>query len=260
MSNRTIVVGDTHGCADELSELLGVLRLTEGDRLISLGDLLDKGPDPVRVVSLFREAGAELVLGNHEEKLMRFLSHERRIADARAANPKQTPPSNPMKATGRLRDYLDTMSEENLDYLATARVYVDLPAFGAVVLHGGVEPSMEKLPPSTFAGLTGKEKDQVSRLLRTRHVSKDTGKMLTLGTATVQDPFWADIYDGRFGHVFFGHDPSDGQVRAFPHATGLDTGCVYGGRLTAVVLTEGQVPEFVSVPGRKYATRLYDEE
>ena len=73
---RTLVIGDVHGCLDELRALL-VRCSFDGasDRLVLLGDLLDRGPDPVGCVQFARELGAESVVGNHEETHLRFRSH-----------------------------------------------------------------------------------------------------------------------------------------------------------------------------------------
>ena len=76
MGSRTIVVGDVHGCLEELDELLSRLEVGPSDRLVLAGDLMDRGPDPVGVVRRARERGALAVLGNHDEKHLRFARHE----------------------------------------------------------------------------------------------------------------------------------------------------------------------------------------
>lgn len=73
---RAIVIGDTHGCIDELRELIGKLLPTPSDRLVFLGDFMDRGPDPVECVRIVRELGAESVKGNHDDKHVRWRSHE----------------------------------------------------------------------------------------------------------------------------------------------------------------------------------------
>ncbi|WP_405496826.1 metallophosphoesterase family protein [Nocardia sp. NBC_00511] len=69
---RTVVVGDIHGCFDELMELLEALALSDEDLLVSVGDLVDRGPKPVEVVEFFRARGNSVVVaGNHERKHVR---------------------------------------------------------------------------------------------------------------------------------------------------------------------------------------------
>ncbi|MFE3056378.1 metallophosphoesterase family protein [Nocardia sp. NPDC059239] len=69
---RTVIIGDIHGCFDELLELLEKVELTEDDLLVSVGDLVDRGPKPHEVVSLFRERpNSVVVMGNHERKHVR---------------------------------------------------------------------------------------------------------------------------------------------------------------------------------------------
>ena len=59
------IVGDIHGCAEELALLLAELALGPGDRLVSCGDLFHRGPDPVGVMDLLAECRGAFVLGNH---------------------------------------------------------------------------------------------------------------------------------------------------------------------------------------------------
>ena len=69
---RDIIIGDVHGCFDELRELLDRLAATDEDRLISVGDLVDRGPRSVEVWELFRARPNTVVLmGNHERKHVR---------------------------------------------------------------------------------------------------------------------------------------------------------------------------------------------
>ncbi|MFC8044924.1 metallophosphoesterase family protein [Nocardia sp. NPDC057353] len=69
---RTVIVGDIHGCHAELVELLAVAEVGPDDLLVSVGDLVDRGPAPAEVVRLFRERPNSLVLmGNHERKHVR---------------------------------------------------------------------------------------------------------------------------------------------------------------------------------------------
>jgi len=101
----------------------------------------------------------------------------------------------------------------------------------------------------------------VQREITSRTV-RPKGEFIGLGQETPDDPFWAQDYDGRFGHVYFGHNPypKASEPVQFSHATALDLGCVFGGRLAAAILEPGQAPRFITVPSRgSYATALWDE-
>lgn len=69
---RTLIVGDVHGCADELRALLAQAK---ADRVVMVGDLFTKGPDPAGVYELVR--GREAVMGNHDDRLIRVLDQDR---------------------------------------------------------------------------------------------------------------------------------------------------------------------------------------
>lgn len=91
MSNRAIVIGDVHGCIDELDELLRTLQYKPGEDLVYFtGDLIDRGPSPVGVVRRAREIGAFSVMGNHEEKLVCWFKHEKVRKESGKKNPMQS--------------------------------------------------------------------------------------------------------------------------------------------------------------------------
>ncbi|MEZ6047531.1 MAG: metallophosphoesterase family protein [Planctomycetaceae bacterium] len=75
MTERTIAIGDIHGCGTALETLLSALELTENDRLVLLGDIVDRGPQTRQVIELLlqlKSDGQEIILirGNHEEMLL----------------------------------------------------------------------------------------------------------------------------------------------------------------------------------------------
>src|SRR5689334_12195322 len=70
-AGRTILIGDIHGCLDELQALLKTCAVDwKSDRVISVGDLVAKGPDSHGVLQLVRETGMAAVMGNHDAKLL----------------------------------------------------------------------------------------------------------------------------------------------------------------------------------------------
>jgi predicted phosphodiesterase len=75
--SRTIVVGDIHGCYDELIKLLEKVELTSADRVVSVGDLIAKGPKSKEVLDLFsNDTRFSSVIGNHDLKVLSFWKGE----------------------------------------------------------------------------------------------------------------------------------------------------------------------------------------
>src|SRR3954471_18876122 len=72
MTGRLIAIGDIHGCHVEFAELLAKLALTKDDRVILLGDLINRGPDSCKVIDLARQHATVSLLGNHELRLLKF--------------------------------------------------------------------------------------------------------------------------------------------------------------------------------------------
>jgi len=214
----TIVVGDVHGCVDELSDLLAACRYGAGDQLVLVGDLVAKGPDSRGVLALVRELGARSVLGNHDAHLLR----------ARNALLRGGPqPARPIRpATARLVRELDDRDWQVLDALP---LWLSLPEHQALVVHAGLEPGKP---------LAAQDPEL---LLNIRTIRPDGS-----GSRGRDDGvLWGSSWPGP-ELVLFGHHASAGLQR-HPFAIGLDTGCVYGNQLTACVLPERRI---VSVPAR----------
>lgn len=214
---RTFVVGDVHGCADELDDLLRTLAFGRGDRLVFVGDLVAKGPDSAGVVDRAREIGALAVVGNHELPVLRY-------ADARRRGEAPTGVREGHASVAR------SLSDAALRWLENLPFTLPLQEFGVRVVHAGMAPGVAL------------ESQALDWLVNMRSLREDgsVSKRVDEGVP------WASVYTGP-EHLVFGHDAIRGLQR-YPHATGLDTGCVYGGRLTAL-----ELPGFVlhSVPARK---------
>jgi len=222
MSTRTIIVSDVHGCLDELEALLDDLRFVAGqDRLITVGDLVGKGPNGAGVVRFFREGGHEAVLGNHDEKLLKFKRGALRkpLAEAHQA-------------------HADAMSDADWEWLAALPLWLRLPEYEAIVVHAGLVPGVPL------------ERQRQKDLLNIR-----TLRANGTGSSRPDDGVpWASLWQGP-ERVIFGHDAVRG-LQKWPHAIGLDTGCCYGGRLSALVLPSDRVARqrafsvYVAVPLR----------
>ena len=224
---RTLVVGDVHGCLEELDELLRLLGPRSDDRLLFLGDLLDRGPDPIGVLRRVRALGAECLLGNHEEKHLRYARHEAKVRAIPGYK-------NPMRAfTGALLAEHRALTEDDLGWLARLPVTLQ-PMPGWLAVHGGFEPGRPL------------DRQKIPLMLRLRHVSA-SGRFVGGDDPTVAPPGsrpWASAWRGPES-VVYGHQVHDlGTPRVDRHpgsgaeCWGIDTGCCFGGRLTALVLPE----------------------
>jgi len=242
---RTIVIGDVHGCLDELDELLRTLEHRRGDRLVLAGDLVDRGPDPVGVVRRARELGALAVLGNHEEKHLRFRRHEAR---ARA----EPGYRNPMASfhADRMAEHL-AYSEDDWRWIEALPAWLRLDPRWLVV-HAGFEPRWP----------LAKQKERI--VVRVREVDA-TGKFVSTGDPRKPAPGavpWATMWRGPES-VIHGHQvvsleaPRIDRPAEDVECWGIDTGCVFGGRLTALVLPGREV---VQVPARAEYRPLDREE
>ena len=222
---RTLFIGDVHSCADELTELVDRAALVSGDRVVFTGDLLSRGPKPHAVLKLFRELGARAAVGNHEQRLLE--AHR-----ARAASEKGP------KLSSSHQTIVDELSPEDWQLLEALPLLVHVPEHGVVVAHAGIDA---RLPLS--------EQDPWV-VTHVRSIDADGEPSEKWGTD------WGARYGGPT-HIVFGHNARR-SPQLHPFATGLDTGCVYGGRLTAMMLPENAVPPpvvdradcLISVPAR----------
>jgi diadenosine tetraphosphatase ApaH/serine/threonine PP2A family protein phosphatase len=226
---RSFIVGDVHGCLDELDELVALLDARAGDRFMFLGDYVDRGPDSVGVVRRVRELlarfpGSAAIAGNHEERALRSRERQR---DGEA--------------------WTAAASDDDWRFLDGLPLLVRLPEHGALLVHAGIFPRFfEHYPtigdvPAAWRKGGGKRGERLRMLLRVRSVDA-SGAFVGLGDERADARHWSSVYDGREGFCFFGHDPqlTPAEPLRAKHALGLDTGCCFGGRLSAAVLESGR--------------------
>lgn len=214
---RTLVVGDLHGCYDELMALLDVAKFGAEDRVVCVGDLVTKGLKSREVLELFMsDARFTSVLGNHDRALLAYWRGERKKKKLKDAQ---------RKCAKELKDG----RERYAAFLETLPKYVDLGSH--VVIHAGLRPGVPLAEQSI----------------------EDLTELRTLGDdpASREGTPWYEVYDGE-KFALFGHWPG-AQPRRGPRALGLDTGCVYGQRLTAYVVETGELHSVA-------ALRAYDKK
>ena len=198
MSGRTIVVGDIHGCFDELTALLEKVRLDESDRVVCVGDLIVKGEKNREVLDLFmNDARFSSVLGNHDRVLRRYYRGEE-------VTLKET--------QEKARRELEADEARYSAYLQSLPLMIDLGSH--IVVHAGVRPGV---------ALSGQTIEDLTEL---RTLGEDRTNR--------EGVPWYEHYDGE-KIVLFGHWPAP-EPRRGARALGLDTGCVYGFQLTAYII------------------------
>ncbi len=232
------VIGDVHGCRGELEALLAELgylvvrddegrpvdaKHPDGRRAVFLGDLVDRGPDTVGVLRLVMgmvEAGHALAVpGNHENKLVRAL-------DGRA-----------VQVSHGLGETLAQLAGEPEEFRRRVRDFCDGLVAHLVLDEGRLVVA--------HAGLKEAYHGRASGRVRSFALYGDTTGETDEYGLPVRLP-WAEDYRGR-AMVLYGHTPT--PVPTWVNNTMcLDTGCVFGGHLTALRYPE---KELVQVPAER---------
>ena len=214
---KIIVVGDVHGCLIELEELLDKCAYRpEKDRLIFVGDLINRGEHSLEVLQLAYTLGAECVLGNHEETL---LKHHLENRPAR-------------EDTAQLLQKLKEQAPFLISWIGSWPLYIKEKAF--VVVHAGIVPeyTLDKTPKKILTHVRYWDQEK-------RQMSKYSGTP------------WYHLYKGK-RLVIYGHWALKGlMVRE--NTIGLDSGCVWGGNLSALILPGQQI---VQVKAKKCYVKI----
>ena len=224
---RRIFVGDVQGCRVELERLLETLRFDPAaDELQPVGDLVNRGPDSLGVLRLVRQLGAGGVLGNHDLHLLRTAAGTREL--------------------GRRDTIQDVLAapdrEELLAWLAQrpfVRAWKDV-----LLVHAGLDPQWTD-PERTLAGIDPLAPDPRSEFAtRVRYCAPD-GSRPKQDWPEPKPPFrpwyehWLDAHtDGRT--LVYGHWARAGLI-VRERVRGLDSGCVWGGALSAWIADEDRV-------------------
>ncbi|MGY4903068.1 polynucleotide kinase-phosphatase [Streptomyces sp. 900116325] len=225
------IIGDIHGCSSELESLLGKLGYVdgahpEGRTAVFVGDLVDRGPDSPgvlrRVMSMVSAGDALCVPGNHENKLGRYLKGRK------------------VQHTHGLAETIEQLDREDAQdpaFREQVREFID-GLVSHYVLDGG------KLVVC-HAGLPEKYHGRTSGRVRSHALYGDTTGETDEFGLPVRYP-WAEDYRGRAA-VVYGHTPVP-STSWVNNTLCLDTGAVFGGRMTALRWPER---ELVDVPAEK---------
>lgn len=229
--SRTILIGDIHGCIEEFDELLKKLSYNKAtDRLILLGDLIDRGPDSVATVARAREMDLECVMGNHEHKFVKWYRNAGTSNDVYDRRPHYT-----------------RFSDEDINYIHRMDSYIKIPERKLIVVHAGLRSGIP---------IANQSKDDLYyiRYMDDKKKFISLKKINNLGSKEAAGAhFWTEYWYGPES-VIYGHnvhsfsDPLIEEVRPDVKCYGLDTGCCFGGKLTAMIL---ESKEIVQVPAKR---------
>ncbi len=221
------VIGDVHGCFDELKQLFielgydwgnGIPRHPDDRIPVFVGDLTDRGPHSIKTLRfvynlVVKEGIAKYVPGNHCDKLYRYFK------------------GNPVKQQHGLETTVAelmqlstseqaTVREEFIELVDSSPLYYHVPEVNAVIAH---------------AGIRGEDIGQKNKRVKTFVLYGDiTGNTLPDGRPERRD--WAQQYDGDTW-IIYGHTPVY-EPRFVNKTVNIDTGCVFGNQLTAFRLPE----------------------
>ncbi|HEV2289922.1 MAG TPA: polynucleotide kinase-phosphatase [Candidatus Acidoferrales bacterium] len=230
------IIGDVHGCLDELQELMTNLgysveknghgyqvRVPESRKAIFIGDLVDRGPkipDVLRLVMGMVEAGTALcVPGNHDMKLLQKLrGKDVKLAHGLADSVAQLDAESP-EFKRKVAEFLDSLISH----------YV-LDDGKLVVAHAGMKEEMQGRGSGAIRSFA--------------LFGETTGETDEFGLPVRYN--WAADYRGR-ASVVYGHTPIT-EPQWLNRTINIDTGCVFGGKLTALRYPE---KEILSVPARR---------
>ncbi len=208
---RLFAIGDIHSCPDELGAMLKAIAPRDGDTVVFVGDYVDRGPSARAVVDLLLEVErgpAEVIFlkGNHEDMMLSFLGLPGRYGDSFLINGGAATLESYGVNDDNLPSAPERIPESHMNFLTHLSTSYLRPPF--LFVHAGILPA---------------------RQLEEQSVED----MLWIRQEFIFQPHQIDAT------VVFGHTPMREVLVDMPYKLGIDTGLVYGGKLSCVEFTEG---------------------
>lgn len=224
---RTYVIGDIHGCLDELVYLLEALPLEAPDRLIFLGDYIDRGPNSKEVVSYLilrqqtRSEDMVFLKGNHEDMFLSYLGLPGKYGDMFLYN-----------GGG-----------------------ATLASYGISSQNHGSQETLPMIPQTHIKFLKGLKRYYLTKPFLCVHAGihpkKPLDQQMEEEMLWIRDEFILNRHSLPYT-VLFGHTPQEKVLFHLPYKVGLDTGLVYGNLLSCLELKEKTL--FQIARGKKKVT------
>jgi serine/threonine protein phosphatase 1 len=206
---RLFAIGDIHGCVDELTTMLNAIAPARGDTIVFVGDYVDRGPAARDVIELLlecRQGEAEYVFlkGNHEDMMLSFLGLPGHYGESFLFN--GGAPTLESYGVPEGAPALERIPPRHVDFLKTLATSYLHPPY--LFVHAGISPLRQ------------------------------------LEEQSVEDMLWIRqefIFNAHpvGATVVFGHTPMRAVMVDLPYKLGIDTGLVYGGKLSCLEFNEG---------------------
>ena len=202
---KTFIVGDVHGCLKEFLALLKKVNYkADTHRLILVGDIINRGPFSFEMLNWVKKNEVEMVRGNHEQAFIRG------ITENNLTNP----------VLYELKKEMKKDLKKWIEWLCQLPFYIEEKDF--LVVHAGLVPQ---------------EEPQYSDPHLLMHIRTWDGKGKDIKSELY--PAWHDFYKKK-KLVVYGHWANQG-LKIKKNSIGLDTGCVYGQKLSGVLLPERKI-------------------
>lgn len=251
---RLVFVGDVHGCRSTLDKLLKEVRYKpETDHLIFTGDIIAKGPNSTGVVDLARDLGASCVRGNHEDKMLLAWDelHPQPLGYPEPSQAKLPKSANEDTAedaaikkggtasrSAKVRELGEIFDLEQIRWLKSLPLILrvgSIPGMGEVlVVHGGLVPRVALEHQDPYYVMNMRSINLESHLPSARR-----DHLPFAGWEKVWNQYQKMLVKEKRQTVIYGHDAKRG-LNIRDYTKGLDSSCVRGGRLTALVVEAGK--------------------
>ncbi|KAI9320766.1 Metallo-dependent phosphatase-like protein [Dichotomocladium elegans] len=247
--NRIFVMGDVHGCIDELNALVDAIQYNydAGDRIILAGDMVAKGPDSIGVLRRARKLKMWCVRGNHDDKVVRLATYVRQVPlSQRKLEVPEGPVYDPLLLDDSHMTIVANMTDDDYNFLKSCPMMLGIPTIKSLFVHAGVNPNIPL------------DQQEPYFVMNIRSITANGEPVRKASDGKYP---WSDVWnnlqrtgsdiDDVYRKIYYGHASSRG-LDLKEYSFGLDTGCVYGGNLTAIEIHTGKLTQ---IPCRAYAVK-----